>query len=103
MTSTVARRKIEILVDAPLAGRVIEAAEQSGITAHTLLPVLGGSGSHGSWSDDQLSGAASKVLFVAVTSRSKAEALVEALAPSLDDYGLVLMLSDVEVVRAGKY
>jgi nitrogen regulatory protein PII len=100
---TVKRKKIEVMVDMPLARRVIEAAERVGIGAHTLMPTISGSGSHGGWSDDQLSGAAAKVMFVTITSAEKASALIEALAPLLDDYGLMLVASDVEVVRGGKF
>jgi nitrogen regulatory protein PII len=100
---TVKRKKIEVMVDMPLARRVIEAAERVGINAHTLLPTISGSGSHGSWSDDQLSGAEAKVMFVTITSDEKASALIHALAPLLDDYGLMLVASDVEVVRGGKF
>jgi PII-like signaling protein len=103
MTRTVQRKKIEVMVDMPLARRVIEAAERVGIHGHTLLPVASGAGSHGNWSDDQLSGAEAKVIFVTVTSVEKASALIDALAPLLDDYGLMLIASDVEVVRGGKF
>jgi nitrogen regulatory protein PII len=100
---TVRRKKIEVMVDMPLARRVIEAAERVGIAAHTLMPTVSGSGSHGSWSDDQLSGAEAKVMFVTITSEEKASALIDALAPLLDDYGLMLVASDVEVVRGSKF
>jgi PII-like signaling protein len=103
MTTTVQRKKIEVIVDAPLVKRIIEAAERAGIHGHTLLPTASGAGSHGNWSDDQLSGAQSKVMFVAVASHEKASALVDALAPLLDDYRLMLIVSDVEVVRGGKF
>jgi hypothetical protein len=103
MTTTVQRKKIEVMVDMPLARRVVEAAGRVGINSHTLLPVASGSGSHGSWSDDQLSGAEAKVMFVTITSKEKASALIDALAPLLDDYGLMLVASDVQVVRGGKF
>jgi hypothetical protein len=103
MTTTVQRKKIEVMVDMPLARRVIDAAGRVGIHSHTLLPIASGSGSHGGWSDDQLSGAKAKVMFVTITSDEKASALIDALAPLLDDYGLMLVASDVQVVRGGKF
>ena len=103
MTETIRRRRIEVLVDAPLARRVIEAARASGITGWTMLPTLEGEGQGGHWSDDQLSGAQSKRLFLSVTSSDKAEAFTDAIAPLLDAYGLVLLLSDVDVVRAARF
>ena len=49
MTQTIRRRRIEVLVDAPLARRVVEAARISGISAWTMLPTLEGEGKGGHW------------------------------------------------------
>jgi hypothetical protein len=103
MTETIRRRRIEVLVDAPLARRIIAAAQLVGIAGYTLLPTLEGQGAGGHWSDDQISGAQSKRLFLSVTSQAKAAAFVEAVAPLLDSHGLLLLLSDVDVVRGGKF
>lgn len=101
--TTVSRRKIEILVDAPLLRRVTAAAEAAGVTGYTLLPALGGSGHRGRWSDDQVTGAETKLLFWAIMDAPKAEALLDALAPLLDSHGLLLALTDVEVVRGARF
>lgn len=103
MTETISRKRVEILVDSPLLPRIIKAAEGAGIKAHTVFPALSGAGHGGAWSDDQITGASSKVLFVAIADAAKAAALTESIAPLLDGYGLVLLLSDVEVVRAAKF
>jgi PII-like signaling protein len=103
MIETIRRRRIEVLVDAPLARRIINAAHRAGIAGYTLLPTLEGKGRGGHWSDDQISGAQSKQLFLSVTSEEKAAAFVEAVAPLLDSHGLLLLLSDVDVVRGTKF
>jgi hypothetical protein len=103
MTSTVERRKIEILVDAPLVRRILAAAEAVGVTGYTLLPTLGGGGEGGRWSDDQLTGAQAKVLFVTITNDDRAAALTDALAPLLESHGLILVSGVVDVVRGAKF
>jgi hypothetical protein len=103
MVNTVQRRKIEILVDAPLVRRVIAAAEAVGVTGYTLLPTLGGAGHGGRWSDDQVTGAEAKVMFVTITNSTKAAALTDALAPLLQSLGLILVSGEVEVVRPEKF
>lgn len=103
MTETVQRRRIEVLVDGPLARLVVEAAKTAGISSYTILPTLEGQGSHGHWSDDQLTGALAKVMFLSVTSEDKAKQFVENIEPLLDSHGLVLMLSSVDVIRGGKF
>jgi nitrogen regulatory protein PII-like uncharacterized protein len=103
MVNTVQRRKIEILVDAPLVRRVIAAAESVGVTGYTLLPTLGGAGHGGRWSDDQVTGTEAKVMFVTITNSDKAAALTNALAPLLQSLSLMLVSADVDVVRPEKF
>ena len=103
MTSTIKRRRIEVLVDRPLVQRIVEAAEVAGVTGYTLMPTLGGLGHGGRWSDDQISGAESKVLFLTVTHEGKAAALVEALTPLLESHGLVVFIGDVDVIRGDRF
>ena len=103
MVETVQRRKIEILVDAPLVRRVVAVAEAAGITGYTLLPTLGGAGHGGRWSDDQVAGADAKLMFVTITNEAKASALTDALAPLLQSHGFLLVSGIVDVVRAEKF
>lgn len=103
MTDTVSRRKIEVLVDTPLVPRIERLAAGAGVTGYTLLPALGGAGHGGRWTDDQVTGAETKVLFMAVMSAEKATALIDALAPILESHRLLLISSAVEVVRPGKF
>lgn len=103
MTTTIHRRRIEVLADEPLIAVIVRIAAEAGISHYTLLPTLGGAGAHGRWRDDQLSGATAKVMFLAITGGDHAEAFIDRLAPLLESHHLMLMSSDVEVVRAGKF
>lgn len=100
---TAQRRRLEILVDRPLAPRIVAAADAAGVTGYTLLPTLGGRGHGGRWSEDQLSGADTKVLFWTVTTLEKADALIAAVSPLLDTCGLLVIASDVEVIRDSRF
>lgn len=103
MATTVTRTRIEVLVDAPLVRRLVAAADDAGIQGYTVLPTLMGRGVSGVWADDEVSGAGAKQLFMTVTSAEKADRLVAALAPLLDAYGLVLIVSTVEVIRGERF
>lgn len=103
MTETFERRRLEVLVDAPLVSAVVAAARESGILNYTLLPTLGGSGEHGTWHDDQITGAQAKVMFLAVAAEPLSRAFIERLSPMLDSFGLVLFSSSVNVVRGDKF
>ena len=103
MVQLVKRKRLDILVDGPLANWLAGAAEAAGIPHHTFLPVLSGRGRTGSWRDEDVSGAVAKRMFVAVAKEDQVSALVDAIAPHLDDYGLVVVISDVEVVRSERF
>ena len=103
MVETVTRKRIEILVDKPLAQVPIRAAADAGIAGYSLVPVQSGSGRHGNWRKDRISGAENKVLFLTIASEEKADALVDALAPKLDSHSLLLTVSNVKVVRGDRF
>ena len=100
--NTVSRKRIDILADAPLLPRLVEALEQCGIDGHTVLPALSGSGPTGSWREDGLTGT-SKILLMAIASDNHAALLVEKLAPLLDSHGLLLTVASIEVVRGDRF
>jgi len=100
--NTLPRKRIEILADAPLLPRLVDELQASGVTGYTVLSALSGAGATGRWSDDGLTGTA-KLVVMAITSADHAAALVDRLAPLLDSHRLLLTLSDVEVVRGGRF
>lgn len=103
MTVTFQRSRIEVLVDKPIVQTVVAASKAAGIKAYTLLPTIGGERLHGVWSEDQLTGAQQKQVFLAVTRSETATRFVELLEPYLDSHGLILLISTVEVVRGAKF
>ena len=104
MTVTITqRRRIEVLVDRPLAPLLVDLAQQAGITSYSFLPVLGGAGHNGVWMDEEVSGAQAKMIFLTVASDEKAQGLADRLAPLLDSHGLVLFISTVDVLRGARF
>lgn len=103
MIKTFTRKRVEILIDTPLAPRLIQAAAEAGIAGYTLIPVQSGAGRGGSWRDDRVSGAQAKTIFLTIASEEKASRFVDMLAPHLEDYGMLLTLSDVQVLRGERF
>ena len=95
--------RVEVIVDRPLLEEVRRIARREGIGGHTVLAALGGEGDGGSWSEDLVTGAQSKLVFMAVTSATKARAFLDALEPLLDSHGLVALASPVAVLRGAKF
>lgn len=102
MTATVARKRIDILADAPLLPRLTDALKACGINGYTILPALSGFGTTGHWDEDRLTGT-SKVMLMAIASDDHAQQLVDRLAPLLDSHRLLLMLATVDVVRGDRF
>ncbi|MBE7638236.1 hypothetical protein GUA87_15360 [Sneathiella sp. P13V-1] len=95
------RKKLEILVDAPLLKRVRDLVNSAGVFGYTLYPTFGGEGEGGRWLDDQVTGGAgSKILFVTISDKEDNERLLDVLTPLLEEYGLMITVSDVDVLFA---
>jgi hypothetical protein len=103
MTETTIRRHVEVLADEPLIPFIERIAASAGIDHYTLLPTLGGMGHSGRWRDDQVSGATAKVMFMAITTEEGAECLTDLIAPLLATHHLMLLVSNVEVLRAPRF
>lgn len=104
MAKTYARKRIEVLVDMPLLPRVEKIAADVGVKIFTVLPTRGGGGVEGRWFDDRVTGGAgTKVIFSTVTTEEKADMMIAQLEPLLDEYGIVLYRSEVEVIRSEKF
>ena len=103
MIETTTRERIEVLVDAPLAPRLAKLAEEAGVTGHTLIRTESGRGRNGAWSEDLISGATAKYIFLTVANTERAESFFEMLLPLLESHGLVVLRSRVEVVRAERF
>lgn len=102
MITTFTRKRIDVLVDAPLCDWLVEKAAEAGIVHHSILPVESGLGRAGAWRDEGF-GTVAKKMFVALSNSDKVGALVELLAPDIERYGLVIAVYDVEVVRGERF
>lgn len=102
MIKTFTRKRIDVLVDAPLCDWLVEQAAAAGIVHHSVLPVESGLGRSGPWRDDGF-GVVAKRMFVALTNAEKVAELLDRIAPDIERYGLVIAVYDVEVVRGERF
>jgi hypothetical protein len=103
MIQTVSRKRIEILVDTPLVPRVVAQLKAVDISGWSVIHVDSGGGRAGAWQDDDVTGASAKTIVLAIASETKASGLIEAIAPLLDSYGMLLTIGDVQVVRGERF
>lgn len=103
MIETTPRERIEVLVDAPLSRQLVRLSEAAGISGHTLIRTESGRGRHGEWSEDLVSGATAKYIFLAIANQERAERFMELLAPLLESHGLIVLRSRVDVIRPERF
>lgn len=103
MVNMVRRKRIEVLVDVPLAEWLVEKAAEAGIEHYSFISLASGMGYAGAWRDEDVSGAVAKRIFLAIAGEAKTAALIDTLVPHLDEYGLLVALSDVDVVRGDRF
>ncbi|MCE2729982.1 MAG: transcriptional regulator [Sphingomonadaceae bacterium] len=103
MIQTVSRKRIEILVDTPLVPRVVAQLKAVDISGWSVIHVDSGGGRAGAWQDDDVTGASAKTIVLAIASEAKTSGLIEAIAPLLDSYGMLLTIGDVQVVRGERF
>jgi len=103
VTQTTTRERIEVVVDAPLAPHLARLAKSAGITGHTLIRTESGRGRNGEWSEDLLSGATAKYIFLTIANNQRADAFIASLTPLLESHGLVVLRSTVNVIRPDRF
>ena len=103
MSVALDRVRLDVLLDRPLLPEIKRLAKSAGLTGYTLLPALEGEGFAGHWSEDLITGAQSKLVFMSVTSEEKANAFLSALEPLLEPHRLLVLYAPVHVVRGSKF
>lgn len=103
MVQTVARKRIEILVDTPLVPRIVNQLKLVDISGWSLIHVDSGGGRSGEWQQDDVTGASAKTIVLAIASETKTAELIDAIAPLLDSYRMLLTVGDVQVVRGERF
>ena len=97
-------KRVEIIIEAPLSGRLREAIEAVDITGYTVLPVLGGSGRSGRWNRDaQVIRSSGMVAVICVIRPERLEPLLEAAFAVVEEHIGVVNVTDCEVLRAERY
>ncbi len=97
------RKRLDIIVEAPLQRRVEALLEQEAVRGYTVMPCLAGKGAEGSWQQGEISDALSKRLIVVIAREEQARRVMAAAHELLRDYSAIMTISDVEVIRADHF
>lgn len=97
-------KRIEIIIEAPLARRLTDALTEAGVTGYTILPVLGGSGRSGRWTrEGQVSSAGGMVAVVCLIAPERLDALLDAAFAVVERHIGVVSITDCEILRAERF
>lgn len=100
---THAAKRVEIIIEAPMEGRLTEALKKAGVTGFTVLPVLGGSGRSGQWSRDGQLGRTGMVAVICLIRPEKLDRLLDAAFAVVERHIGVVSVTDTQVLRAERF
>lgn len=96
-------KRVEIVIEAPLEGRLTKALTEAGVTGFTILPVLGGSGRSGQWTREGQIGRAGMVAVVCIIAPERLDGLLEAAFAVVKAHIGVVSITDTQVLRAERF
>lgn len=96
-------KRVEIIIEAPMEGRLTDALVRAGVTGFTVLPVLGGSGRSGQWSREGQVGRSGMVAVVCLIRPERLDALLDAAFAVVKGHIGVVSVTDCEVLRAERF
>lgn len=94
------KKRIEIMVEAPLLERVLDLLDKQGVSGYTVLPAIAGRGKDGSWHRDGLVGRVGAVVQVfCILDESRVDQVLEPLFRLVSRQIGIVTISDVQVIR----
>ena len=96
-------KRVEIIIEAPMEGRLTDALAAAGVTGFTVLPVLGGSGRSGQWTREGQVGRSGMVAVVCLISPERLDALLDAAFAVVQRHIGVVSVGDVQVIRPTRF
>jgi hypothetical protein len=104
MTKYHLKKRIDIIVEAPLIRTLTHMFDQARVPGYSVLPILEGRGMHNAWSSEgQVSDATNMVALLCVIDSTHADEVVNAVLAAIRDRIGFVTMSDVLVVRPERF
>ncbi len=101
---TYRKKRIEIMVEAPLMDRVIDILEDQAVSGYTVLPAIAGRGKSGRWHRDGLVGRVGSVVqVVCVVDEGRVDDILQPVFKLVSRQIGIVTLLDVEVIRGDQF
>ncbi|MCB1694678.1 MAG: transcriptional regulator [Pseudomonadales bacterium] len=93
-------KRIEIVIETPMAQTLTELLRQAGAPGFTLVPEVRGAGDRGERRADELSGDSSNCLvLIACDDQAMVDTILEAVRPLLSRSGGICLVSEAQWLR----
>jgi nitrogen regulatory protein PII len=96
-------KRVEIVIEKPLEGRLTDALIKAGVTGYTVVPVRGGSGRSGVWTREGQIGRAGMVMVICLIKPDRLDTLLDAAFAVVERHIGVLSVTDTLVMRAERF
>lgn len=96
-------KRVEIVIEKPLEGRLTDALMEAGVTGYTILPVRGGSGRSGQWTREGQVGRTGMVAVICLIRPERLDLLLDAAFAVVEKHIGVVSITDAEVLRAERF
>ena len=104
MTDMHTKLRLELIIERPAVRRAEAILQEAGVIGWTVLPALSGFGGKTRWSrGTDISGASDMVMLVSVGGKERMMAAMDPLHSLLDRHIGVLSLTEVQVLRPGRF
>ncbi len=96
-------KRVEIVIEKPLEGRLTEALTKAGVTGYTVIPVRGGSGRSGPWTREGQVGRAGMVMVVCLIKPERLDGLLDSAFTLVERHIGVISVTDASVLRVERF
>lgn len=97
---TYPKKRIDIMVEAPLMQRVLNLLDQQGVSGYTVLSALAGRGQDGAWHRDGVVGRAGALVTIfCIVDEARVDEVLEPLFKLVSRQIGIVTVSDVQVIR----
>jgi hypothetical protein len=97
------RTRMEIWLEAPLLKRAEELLDKAGVSVYAVFDGREGKGLSGAWSDAGLKDVHDMRLIVAIAAPDRVDGLCQAFTELFKRFPGVIVLSEVQVLRAERF
>ena len=96
-------KRVEIVIEKPLEGRLTQALTDAGVTGYTVVPVRGGSGRSGQWTREGQVGRSGMVMVICLIKPERLDPLLSAAFDVVERHIGVVSVTDAQVLRAERF